>query len=196
MSQMEREGVSLAEWARLRGYNVRTVRAVAPASIRTDRGHRHLFRASFRDCREIAGNAARAARSRDRGAAHEASAGRGHKHADDRSHGAKSMNLKRPERPEKFAPTSISRRIHEAMQLLPAVGTILIVGPAGIGKSAAIADHCQSNEKAMSVELLQTHKSTALMAPQLMRRWLPLGSRNLSAKPFAFSKTHASLPAK
>jgi len=45
------------------------------------------------------------------------------------------------------------------MQLLPAVGTILITGSAGIGKSATIADHCQSNTKALPVELLQTHKS-------------------------------------
>ena len=70
------------------------------------------------------------------------------------------MNIKKPERPEIFAPTSISKRIHETIDF--AVGarrTAVIIGPAGVGKSAAIADYCAADAKAFTFEVVQTKKA-------------------------------------
>lgn len=70
------------------------------------------------------------------------------------------MNIKKPERPEIFAPTSISKRVQEAIDFaVNAVGTAVIIGPAGIGKSAALADYCSTHEKAVSFEIEQPRKT-------------------------------------
>lgn len=70
------------------------------------------------------------------------------------------MSIKKPERPEIFAPTSISKRIHESIDFaVNAVGTAVIIGPAGIGKSAALADYCATHEKAVAFEIEQPRKT-------------------------------------
>lgn len=75
------------------------------------------------------------------------------------------MTIKKPERPDIFAPTSISKRIHETIDFaVRARRTAVIIGPAGIGKSAAIADYCTSDAKAFSFELVQTKKSLKRLA--------------------------------
>jgi len=75
------------------------------------------------------------------------------------------MNLKKPERPDIFAATSISRRVHETIDFaVKTAGTAVIVGPAGIGKSAALAEYCAANTNAYAFELEQTRKTLKRLA--------------------------------
>jgi DNA transposition AAA+ family ATPase len=75
------------------------------------------------------------------------------------------MNIKKPERTDIFAPTSISKRIHETIDFaVRASRTAVIIGLAGIGKSAALADYCSSNRNAFTFELVQTKKTLERLA--------------------------------